>query len=909
MTAVRLNGSRAQSITESSLTGGSSGASAIVSNGAKVFLNDTTAGGYGTFVNDTSSANNDLAMSGSTSAVDEWTSNTPKTEFASAATSLDLDAPDTPRFHSGDPADWANVTDYGASTSGGGDDYAGIQAAIDSGKSVVYLPNGSYSLSQTLKIRGNVKLIIGGHSSLGRGSGFPSGQPTVSYEGSAGQTTVMEHFWVNGQVQHNGAGTFAMRHVDITGGYINTASGTGDMFFEDAIVNDGQTNGLPDLHVAHPQRVFARQLNTEFGDGPYIVNDGGTFWAHGLKTEGQTRAIRTINGGTTEILGGFFYPLSTVASGTVLIESIDSRFSGNFQTNFLTFPILVRETRDGVTLDFTHSEALKRGNQALVPLYIGYETNDLSIDVNGVSTALSTPVSYGTVQDGQGGDNTAFTIEDGGAAIRLTGNAWKSTDLNYTVTSDTVLEFTVNATDVGEIVGIALDNDSNPTSGRRAFLAGGSTVGGSNHQAWGWNLSPSYVESSGDATYTVNVGDFFTGVVNKLGFIADDDAGLGSANVKFSNIALFEETGGGGGSVTGDLAVYNFPSGSVASSDAIDGSTASAVASGGGSGYSLSATAVSGRLRVTTTDNNPNSASAKRDNGQYVSFTVDADAGGTLDLAQLSFGTRREGSSPDRVTVYATADDGASFVNVLNSATVNSKSAFDTRTADLSGVAALQGASSVEFRVVFHGGSTGISNGRDDLDAIVVSGTLNPGGSSTETGDLAAFTFGSGSLASSDTIASAATSNLASGGGSGYNVSATAVAGRLRVNTTDNSPNGAAAKRDNGQYVGFSIDADAGKSLSLDAISLGTRRGGNSPDRLTVYASVDGGNTFITLIDNTTVPSQSAFSTKSNSALGSVSALQGVASVAFRIVFHGGNTSISNGIGDLDNLVIVGSVT
>jgi hypothetical protein len=169
------------------------------------------------------------------------------------------------------------------------------------------------------------------------------------------------------------------------------------------------------------------------------------------------------------------------------------------------------------------------------------ENIDLTINVNGTSTVLPDPVAYGSFQDGQDGDDTAYELLDGGNAIRLTGNAWKMTDLDYTVTADTVLQFTVNAADAGEILGIALDNDPNPTEGRRTFMVGGSDHPGTSHTSWSWRLSPQYIAGSGDVTYTVNVGDYFTGSVTKLGFVADDDAGSGSADATFSDIAIFED--------------------------------------------------------------------------------------------------------------------------------------------------------------------------------------------------------------------------------------------------------------------------------------------------------------------------------------------------------------------------------
>ncbi|MEX2381944.1 MAG: DNRLRE domain-containing protein [Opitutales bacterium] len=147
--------------------------------------------------------------------------------------------------------------------------------------------------------------------------------------------------------------------------------------------------------------------------------------------------------------------------------------------------------------------------------------------------------SYGSGQDGSGALPASLAVSGDGSSATLSGNAWKLFPLTYTVTADTVLEITVEASDAGEILGVSLDNDTNPTSGRRAFLFGGSQVDGSAHSAWSWTLSPLYTGGEGAVTYVIPVGDFFTGPVAHLGLIADDDAD-GSTNVTYSNLKLYE---------------------------------------------------------------------------------------------------------------------------------------------------------------------------------------------------------------------------------------------------------------------------------------------------------------------------------------------------------------------------------
>ena len=145
-------------------------------------------------------------------------------------------------------------------------------------------------------------------------------------------------------------------------------------------------------------------------------------------------------------------------------------------------------------------------------------------------------IAYGS-EDGKYGQPTNISVGSGGTEFTLTGNAWKSAAFSYNVVAETVMEFTINAPNAGEFVGIALDSDNLPTNLRRAFIAGGSQHGGSS--SFSWSLTPKYISGEGLATYVVPVGTFFTGQVNRIGLIADDDAS-GAANVTYSNIRIYE---------------------------------------------------------------------------------------------------------------------------------------------------------------------------------------------------------------------------------------------------------------------------------------------------------------------------------------------------------------------------------
>ncbi len=74
-----------------------------------------------------------------------------------------------------------------------------------------------------------------------------------------------------------------------------------------------------------------------------------------------------------------------------------------------------------------------------------------------------------------------YSVEDGGATLRLTGNTWKKIDLPYTVTANTVIEFDFASSQQGEIHGIGFDND-NVLSEDLTFKLYGTT------QDWGYGL-------------------------------------------------------------------------------------------------------------------------------------------------------------------------------------------------------------------------------------------------------------------------------------------------------------------------------------------------------------------------------------------------------------------------------------
>jgi hypothetical protein len=125
--------------------------------------------------------------------------------------------------------------------------------------------------------------------------------------------------------------------------------------------------------------------------------------------------------------------------------------------------------------------------------------------------------------------NGANSIGSGGASLTLTNNTWKYIDFPYTVTANTVIELEFSSTSEGEIHGIGFENDNSLTSSYYFKFYGTQNYGITNFDNY----------SSGTTTYVIPVGDSYTGTMDRLVFINDNDAGSGN-NSTFSNVKIYE---------------------------------------------------------------------------------------------------------------------------------------------------------------------------------------------------------------------------------------------------------------------------------------------------------------------------------------------------------------------------------
>ncbi|MBO0933952.1 glycosyl hydrolase family 28-related protein [Fibrella aquatilis] len=279
-------------------------------------------------------------------------------QFASDGKTLNLPIEETPNYVNNTPADWADVTTYGANPTNPiyafSDATAGIQAALNSGKKVVYLgkigDNGtSYCVYADIVVPASVELITG--LTLAKFAFYNGSRFVINSNGSA---PLHIEGLRNVRVHNNSQRTVVMRST-AESEYTNTAQNTnGKVFIEDA--------PMP-FRPRFPVQFWARQLNPEVQpeNEKDLDNNGGKFWILGLKTEGRAVIANTTNGGLTEILGGLVYPASSFSGNQQPAFTINNaQFSlvGVTMTSYVNngwYGIGAIETQGSVTKSFPAS--------------------------------------------------------------------------------------------------------------------------------------------------------------------------------------------------------------------------------------------------------------------------------------------------------------------------------------------------------------------------------------------------------------------------------------------------------------------------------------------------------------------------------------------------------------------------
>lgn len=124
-----------------------------------------------------------------------------------------------------------------------------------------------------------------------------------------------------------------------------------------------------------------------------------------------------------------------------------------------------------------------------------------------------------------------YSLQSEGSVLYMEDNTWKYINVNYSITSSTIIEFDFGSTSEGEIHGIALENDNTLTSERVFKVYGVQDYGITNYD--------DYPNNNEYRTYSINVGDYYTGSINRIVFINDNDAGTNN-NSYFRNVKLYD---------------------------------------------------------------------------------------------------------------------------------------------------------------------------------------------------------------------------------------------------------------------------------------------------------------------------------------------------------------------------------
>jgi hypothetical protein len=201
-----------------------------------------------------------------------------------------------------------------------------------------------------------------------------------------------------------------------------------------------------------------------------------------------------------------------------------------------------------------------------VGLPTGLSLNSSTGEITGTATTLDTFNVTVTVDDGNGGSDSAsfewavydpnstcpicldfasittssyanqdivgnVVVADGGATLVETDNTWRQTDQTFVITANTILEFDFQSNAQGEIHGIGFDED-NSLNAIRIFQLYGT-------QNWARGNHDFDTYSGGLAHYQIPVGQYYQGGAMRLVFANDNDAGSGNDS-RFSNVRIFE---------------------------------------------------------------------------------------------------------------------------------------------------------------------------------------------------------------------------------------------------------------------------------------------------------------------------------------------------------------------------------
>lgn len=303
--------------------------------------------------------------------IQEFCSHVPFNVFAAPLATLGLEIKETPEVPWDPISDWASPLKFGGLPDDGMDDSRALQQAVDSGATTVYLPKGSWHLVTPVILRGKVRRLIGCEAELSVVGA--AGQPGLRVVDGDSKVVVIERL----AIRSPNAVLFEMatdRTVVVSScqGVRGVLGGSGDVFLEDVSSRRSWT--------VRSNRVWARQWNLT-GDGEKVRNEGGQFWALGLRGEKSGTLIHTLAKGKTELLGGLCVstggykldPMFAITDASATLFAGEASFGGN------PYSTIVAETRGAQVRRLTvrglgaDARLPDRVGGKSLPLYAGYD--------------------------------------------------------------------------------------------------------------------------------------------------------------------------------------------------------------------------------------------------------------------------------------------------------------------------------------------------------------------------------------------------------------------------------------------------------------------------------------------------------------------------------------------------------
>jgi hypothetical protein len=326
---------------DSTIKGTSSTGTAIVNQGA-MYVTRVRVSGY------------QFALSGNGRTINpgrvEYTSQNFGSNFPSRQPSFAIAFKETPILPWKPLSEWVNVKTYENLVENG--DWApAIQAAIDSGKPVIYLPNGIYRVGRTIYLRGNGQILEGLSSTLVANKGQLGSTPMIQVNNGVGTNVFIDRLIVGPEdpseqvvlIKHASSRNLVI--LNSRGLTYRNSPGVGNLYVDDMV--GGQ------IQFDYPQNAYFHQLNIE-GSYTKLINKAARVWIQGFKSEETgTLVNNTSPSASTVILGGLDYPANDSLSRSATPSNVNN--GGTFMAvQKLAFAnnTVVRETVGGVTKNY-----------------------------------------------------------------------------------------------------------------------------------------------------------------------------------------------------------------------------------------------------------------------------------------------------------------------------------------------------------------------------------------------------------------------------------------------------------------------------------------------------------------------------------------------------------------------------